>query len=78
MKDNYGHLLVKGTEEGKKKQAYQSTYTHHFNLTFTAQRPREVDFGIVHIVGKKQRKDQLRTQYPKYPGGYSRDLSQTV
>lgn len=66
-KDNYGHLLVKGTEEGKKKQAYQNTYTHHFNLTFTAQRPREVDFGIVHIVGKKQRKDPTQDTISQVP-----------
>jgi len=24
-KDSYGHQLVKGTEEGKKKKAYQGT-----------------------------------------------------
>ena len=77
-KDNYGHPLVKGTEEGKKKQAYQGTYTHHFNLTFTAQRPREADFGIVHIVGKKHRKDPTQDTISQVPGGCSRDLSQTV
>ena len=42
------------------------------------QRPREADFGIVHIVGKKHRKDPTQDTISQVPGGCSRDLSQTV